>query len=103
MKNMLKVALVAAGIFSFAQGQAHSMPQDSVGHKIKHAAKSVGHATAHAAATTDAAVVDKRYEGKYGPGGRAVYINKHSHYYYISKTGHRVYLKKSELMDKPTQ
>jgi hypothetical protein len=103
MKNLFKVALVATGIFSFVQSQAHSMPLDSVGHKIKHAAKSVGHATAHAAATTDAAIVDKRYDGKYGPDGQAVYINKHSHYYYINKTGHRVYLKKSELMDKPTK
>jgi hypothetical protein len=99
MKNIIKVALVATGIFSFAQLQAKSMPQDSVGHKIKHVAKNVGNATAHAAATTDAAVVDKRYEGKYGPDGRAVYINKHSHYYYINKSGHRVYLKKSELRD----
>ena len=100
MKNIIKVALVATGIFSFAQIQAKSMPLDSLGHKVKHAAKTVGNATAHAAATTDAAVVDKRYEGKYGPDGRAVYINKYSHYYYIGKTGHRVYLKKSELRDK---
>jgi len=103
MKNILKVALVATGIFSFGQGFAHSMPQDSVGHKIKHAAKSVGHATAHAAATTDAAIVDKKYEGKSGPDGQTVYINKHSHYYYINKTGHRVYVKKSQLMDKPAK
>jgi hypothetical protein len=103
MKNILKVALVATGIFSFGQCYAKSMPRDTVGHKIKHAAKSVGHATAHAAATADAAVVDKRYEGKYGPDGRAVYINKHSRYYYINKAGHRVYLKKSELRDKPVK
>jgi len=103
MKNILKVALVATGIFSFAQGYAKSTPIDTAGHKIKHAATSVGHATAHAAATADAAVVDKRYEGKWGPEGRAVYINKHSHYYYINKSGHRVYLKKSQLTDKPTK
>jgi hypothetical protein len=101
MKNILKVALVATGIFSFGQVMAKSMPQDSVGHKIKHAAKSVGHATAHAAATTDAAVTDKKYEGKCGPDGQTIYINKHSHYFYIGKTGHRVYLRKSELRDKP--
>jgi hypothetical protein len=103
MKNLFKVAVVAAGIFSFGQARAASMPTDTAAHKVKHAARSVGHATAHAAATADAAVVDKRYDGKYGPDGRAVYINKHSHYYYINKSGHRVYLKKSELRDKPTQ
>jgi hypothetical protein len=100
MKNVLKVALVATGIFSFTQAFARTMPQDSVGHKIKKAATNVGHATSHAAATADAAVVDKKYDGKYGPNGQAVYINKYSHYYFISKTGHRVYLKKSELRDK---
>lgn len=99
MKNVLKTALVAAGIFTFGGVQARSMPQDTVGKKIDHAAKKVGHATAHAAATADAAVADKRYEGKYGPRGEAIYINKHSHYYYINKTGHRVFLKKSELRD----
>jgi len=100
MKNVLKLALVAAGIFSFTQTFARTMPQDSVGHKIKRTARDVGHATSHAAATADAAVVDKKYEGKCGPGGQTVYINKYSHYYYISKTGHRVFLKKSELRNK---
>jgi outer membrane usher protein FimD/PapC len=103
MKNLLKVAIVAAGILSFGQARAASTPIDTVVHKVKHAAKAVGHATAHAAATADAAVVDKRYDGKFGPEGQAIYINKHSHYYYVNKTGHRVYLKKSQLMDKPTK
>jgi hypothetical protein len=101
MKNIIKVAIVAAGVFSFAQSQARPMPQDSVKHKIKRTAHEVGNATSHAAATADAAVVDKKYDGKYGPHGEAIYINKNSHYYYISKAGHRVYLKKSSLHDKP--
>ena len=101
MKNVLKVALVAAGIFSFAQAGAHSMPQDTVGKKIGHAAKKVGHTTAHVAALGAAAVTDKKYEGKQGPNGETIYINKHSHYFYVNKKGHRVYLKKSQLLDKP--
>ena len=100
MKNLFKVAVVAAGIFSFGQAMAKSMPVDTT-HKVKHAEKSVGHAVAKTGATVDAAVVDKRYDGKYGPEGQAIYINKHSHYYYINKAGHRVYVKKSELKDKP--
>lgn len=101
MKNVLKVALIAVGIFSFAQSQAKPMQQDTtVGQKVKHTAKKVGHATAHAAATTASAVVDKKYEGKCGPMGETIYINEHSHYYYINKRGHRVYLKKSQLKDK---
>jgi len=101
MKNVLKVALVAVGVFSFGQSQAKTMPRDTtVGQKINHAAKKVGHATAHAGASTASMVVDKKYDGKCGPGGETVYINKHDHYYYINKSGHRVYVKKSQLMDK---
>ncbi len=102
MKNMIKVALVAAGIFTFGQSHAQTAHKDSTfGQKVNKTAKNVGHATAHAAATTESAIVDKKYDGKCGPGGQTVYINKYSHYYYISKRGHRVYLKKSQLMDKP--
>ncbi len=102
MKNIFKFAILAAGIFTFAQSHASTtMPIDSLGHKINKTAKKVGHATAHTAASTESMVVDKKYKGKCGPDGQTVYINKYSHYYYINKSGHRVYVKKSALMDKP--
>ena len=101
MKNVLKVALVAAGIFSFSASQAQTHKDSTLGHKIGKTATKVGHKTSQVAATGASDVVDKRYEGKCGPGGQTVFINKHSHYYYINKNGHRVYLKKSQLMDKP--
>ena len=100
MKNVLKIALVATGIFSFAQAHAETTLRDSVGHKISKTAKKVGHKTSEVAANGASAIVDKKYEGKCGPGGETVYINEHSHYYYINKKGHRVYLKKFQLMDK---
>jgi hypothetical protein len=101
MKNVLKVALLAAGIFSVAASQAQTHKDSTLGHKISKTATAVGHKTSQIAATGASDVVDKRYEGKCGPGGQTVFINKHSHYYYINKSGHRVYLKKSQLMDKP--
>jgi hypothetical protein len=102
MKNILKVALVAAGIFSFTASQAQTTHKDStLGHKIDTRAKKVGYKTSNIAANSASMVVDKKYAGKCGPQGQTVYINKNSHYYYISKKGHRVYLKKSQLMDKP--
>jgi hypothetical protein len=101
MKNVLKVALVAAGIFSFSASQAQTHKDSTLGHKIGKTATKVGHKTSQIAATGASDVVDKKYEGKCGPGGQTVFINKHSHYYYINKSGHRVYLKKSQLMDKP--
>ncbi len=102
MKNIIKVALVAAGIFSFAQSHAKTMARDTtIGQKIGKTAKKVGHKTSEIAANGASAVVDKKYEGKCGPGGQTVYINDHSQYYYINKKGHRIFLKKSQLMDKP--
>ncbi len=100
MKNVLKIALVATGIFSFSQSQAQTHKDSTFGHKVNKTAKKVGHKTSEVAANGASAVVDKKYEGKCGPGGQTVYINNHSHYYYINKKGHRVYLKKSELRDK---
>lgn len=102
MKHLLKVAIVAAGIFSFSASHAQTTTKDStLGHKIDTRAKKVGYKTSNIAANGAALVVDKKYEGKCGPQGQTVYINKYSHYYYISKKGHRIYVKKSQLMDKP--
>lgn len=101
MKSIFKIAMVAAGIFTFANSNAQTHKDSTLGHKVGAAATKVGHKTSQIAATGAAAVVDKKYEGKCGPNGQTVYINKHSHYYYINKKGHRVYLKKSQLMDKP--
>jgi hypothetical protein len=101
MKNVIKVALVAAGIFSFASTYAQTHQDSTVGHKISKTATKVGHKTAEVSAKGAAAITDKKYEGKCGPQGQTVYINKNSHYFYVNKKGHRVYLKKSQLMDKP--
>ncbi|MFI5136725.1 MAG: hypothetical protein ACHQIM_02780 [Sphingobacteriales bacterium] len=103
MKNLLKVALVAAGIFSFAQSQAQTHKDSTIGHKIGTTATKVGHKTSEIAANGASMVVDKKYAGKCGPNGQTVYINKHARYYYINKRGHRVYLKKSQLRDEPKE
>jgi hypothetical protein len=104
MKNVIKVALVAAGIFSFSRSQAQTTPKDStLGDKISKAAKKVDQKTTELGAKAEAAIVDKKYEGKEGPGGQTIYINEHSNYYYINKKGQKVFLKKSELRNKPSQ
>jgi hypothetical protein len=120
MKNLLKLALVAVGVFTFTQSQAKSVARDTtIGHKMSHTAKKVGHATAATAKTVGhatsetatkvahktaevsakgaAAITDKKYKGKCGPHGETVYINKDSKYFYVDKKGHREYLKKSQL------
>ncbi|HEY5327649.1 MAG TPA: hypothetical protein VIJ27_11665 [Mucilaginibacter sp.] len=102
MKNLFKAAMLAAGIFAFTATHAQTTHQDSsLGKKIGTRAKKVGYKTSNIAANGASMVVDKKYDGKCGPQGQTVYINDNSHYYFISKKGHRVYLKKSQLRDKP--
>jgi len=101
MKTILKVALVATGIFSFTASQAQTHKDSTLSHKVGRDAKVVGHKTAEISAKGAADVTDKMYKGKEGPGGQTVYINKNSHYFYVNKKGHRVYLKKTQLRDKP--
>lgn len=93
MKNVFKVALIATGLFTATQ----SFAQDS---KVDRDAKDVGHKTSEVAAKGKADVVDKKYKGKYGPGGQTIYIDKYSHYYYVNTKGHKYYLKKEELRDR---
>ena len=106
MKSLLKIAFVAAGMFTFTYSQATTVTSDTTkmgkaAHKVGHAtaktATAVGHKTAEVAAKGAAAITDKKYEGKCGPHGETIYINKDSRYFYVDKKGHREYLKKSQL------
>jgi len=102
MKNIIKIVLLASGIFIFGQSNAQTSHKDStLGHKISKTAKKVGDKTAQLGAKTYAIASDKKYKGKEGPHGETIFINKHSRYYYVDKKGHRVYLKKYQLRDKP--
>ncbi len=139
MKNLIKVALVATGIFAAAQVQAQTR-DTTLGQKIDKgtravgkAAKKVGNATATTAkkvgnATADAAkdvgnatatgakkvgnksaeltvkgaaaVTDKKYDGKAGPGNENVYIDGNARYYYVNKSGKKVYITQAEMRTK---
>jgi len=92
MKNTIKVALLATGLFAATQVHAQS--------KVNRDAKDVGHKTSEIAAKGKASIVDRKYDGKKGPGGQTVYIDKYSHYYYVNSKGHKYYMKKSQLRDK---
>lgn len=101
MKNLFKIAMFAAGTFIVSPAFAQTHKDSTIGHKISKTAKNVGHKTSQIAANGASAVVDKKYEGKVAPGNHTVYINEHDKYYYVNKKGHRVYIKKSQLIDKP--
>jgi len=125
MKHLFKVTLFAAGILAATQGRAQTQEDHNVGHKITKTTKTVGHATAKTATTVGhatgeaatavghktaevaakgtAVVVDRKYKGKMTRDGQTVYINSHSRYFYVDKRGHRVYVNKSDLRDKPSR
>ena len=82
-------------------GHATSSAAKDVGHATSSAAKDVGHKTSEIASKGASAVVDKKYDGKAGPNGETIYIDKNSYYYYVNKKGRHVYVPKAELIDKP--
>ena|ERR1700761_3104064 len=98
MKTIIKSALFAAAVLFATQSMAGTIKSDTT--RVGKVTRKVGHQVSNTAANTASHVVDKKYAGKCGPNGETVYINKYSHYYYIDKKGHRVYVKKDELMDK---
>jgi len=117
MKNVFKVwmlgtALLVAGTtqaqVAEKAGRAVDKGATAVGTGAKKGvkavgkgAKKVGKKTSEVASKGASAVVDKKYDSKTGPAGQTIYIDKNSAYYYVNKSGKRVYVKESALVDKP--
>jgi hypothetical protein len=117
MKNVIKVALLAAGLFVAADtqaqvvkktGKAISKGAKAVGNTAEDGAKAVGKGakkgarkTAEVASKGKSAVVDKKYDSKVGPQGQTIYIDKNSAYYYVNSKGRHVYVKEVNLVAKP--
>lgn len=115
MKKLIAIVFCAAAIsFSgniYAQQKkgvakvTHEIKKDAkaVGHEVKKAADTVGDKTAEVAAKGLAKVKDKTYQGKMGPKGETIYIDKDSKYYFVNKEGHKVYVAKTHLKDRPVK
>ncbi len=54
----------------------------------------VEHKTAKTATVVGAKVTDKKLKNVKGPNGETCYVDKYDKKYYVSKRGHRVFLKK---------
>jgi len=74
---------------------------DTVIKKVGNTGKKVGHKTASVAVKGASKITDKTYKGKQGPNGETVYIDKMDRKYIVDDKGKKVYLKKSEISDKP--
>lgn len=108
MKNLVKVALLATGIFAAAQTQAQTRRDTTLGQKIDKTATKVGKATAKAAKKVGnktselaskgaAAVANKRYEGHWALTGELVYIDEYGKYFYVDKKGKRIFITKAQM------
>lgn len=100
-KNILSglLTLAIAGTISLsAQAQEK---KKTVGQTIDKTASSVGNKTAEVAVKGTSKVADKTYKGKMAPDGTDVYIDGKNRKYYVNKKGGKVYLKASQISDKP--
>lgn len=98
MTTLIKTALFAAALSLSITSCSHKTRQ--VTQSIKETADTVAHKTAELASKGAAQVTDKIYDGKVGPAGQTIYIDKNSKYFYIDGKGKRIFIKKSELRDK---
>lgn len=100
MKKIIAVFVISTVLLSTAEAQVGKKVErgaEKTGHAIKKGGKAVGHKTAEVASKGKAKVVDKTYEGKWGPKGEVIYIDKYNRYYWIDNKGKKHYLPASAL------
>ncbi|MBB6500388.1 hypothetical protein [Pedobacter cryoconitis] len=95
------LTLALAGTISLST-QAQEKKK-TIGEKIGSTASAVGNKTAEVAVKGVSKVGDKTYANKIAPDGSDVYINSKNRKYYINKKGAKVYLKASQIRNKPVK
>jgi hypothetical protein len=108
MKKIIGISMVALLVgFSSANAQDTTKKDTTapdttkkITTKVKEGAVRVGNKTAELASKGKNAITDKIYKDKEGPNGETIYIDKHSKYYWIDKKGHKVPIRKNELISK---
>ena len=97
----LTVALLSFALCATSVSLHEQEKKKSVGKTITKTASKVGNKTAEVAVKGAVAVTDQVYKGKMAPNGSNVYIDGKNHKYYVNKKGAKVYLKASQILDKP--
>ena len=98
--SLAAMAMIASVAFS-AGAQEKKTEAGKVLQKTGKAAKSVGNKTAEVAVKGTAKVADQTFKGKMAPDGSNVYIDGKNNKYYINSKGAKVYLKASQIKNKP--
>jgi hypothetical protein len=96
LQGLLTLALAATVSLS-----VQAQEKKGVGHAIDKTATSVGHKTAEVAVKGTSKIGDKTYKGKMAPDGSDVYIDGKNRKYYVNKKGGKVYLKLSQIKNRP--
>lgn len=102
--GLLTLAFCTTFAFSsYAQEKKKTVGQtlDKTGKAIGKTATKVGNKTAEVAVKGSAKVADQTFKGKMAPDGSDVYIDGKNKKYYINKKGAKVYLKASQIKDRP--
>jgi hypothetical protein len=73
---------------------------NEVKENIDSTADKAGDKISKTAAQGAAEISDQRYEAKVGPNGETIYIDRDTKYYYLDKSGKKVYVTKMQLKDK---
>ena len=97
IKGLFIIALSTATAF----GSVAQEKKKTVGQTIDRTATKVGNKTAEVAVKGASKVTDKTYKGKMAPNGTDVYIDGKNRKYYVNKKGGKVYLKASQIKDRP--
>lgn len=109
LAGIAAVALVAF-VTSVSFGQEKNEKKTEVGKVIQKTGKAVekganavGNKTAEIAVKGSAKVADQTFKGKMAPDGSNVYIDGKNRKYYVNKKGAKIYLKASQIKNRPVQ
>jgi len=103
MKTKYVLGLLTLALVSTVSLSSQAQEKKTVGQKIDKTATNVGHKTAEVAVKGSSKIADKTYKGKMAPDGTDVYIDGKNRKYYVNKKGGKVYLKTSQILDKPAK
>lgn len=102
-KSLLGLLTLALACTVTLSANAQEKKKETVGQAISKTASKVGNKTAEVAVKGTSKVGDKVYKGKVAPDGSDVYINGKNRKYYVNKKGGKVYLKASQIKNKPVE
>jgi len=99
-KMITGIATIAFGAMLSVTANAQTQAGKAID-KTEEAAKKVGNKSAEVAVKGASKVVDKTYKNKMAPDGSNVYIDNKNRKYYIDKKGKKIFLKASQIKERP--